>query len=115
MLLLLLPLCAAILLLLQLVMLVPLAAAVHHLTPATCGVLHTNSTQQYLPSFFFYFERKYFSTPLGSTVAFVRPRLSLVTITGMRGAAGGPQPATAKPRLYPSPRYKIVKTLSRIV
>ena len=51
----------------------------------------------------FYCERKYFSTPLGGTVAFVRPRLTyaipLMAITGMRGTAGGRHPAAANPPL----------------
>ena len=38
-------------------------------------------------------EREHFSTPLGSTFAFVRPRLtyiiSLMAIAGVRGSAGG--------------------------
>ena len=52
------------------------------------------------------------NTPLGGTVAFVRPRLyrylllrsiflsSLFANTGMREATGGRQPAAAKPPLY---------------
>ena len=46
-------------------------------------------------------ERKYFSTPLGSTFVLVRPRLTYVTplmaIAGMTGAVGGCQPAPTKP------------------
>ena len=54
---------------LLLLLLLLLAAAVRHRTPATRGVLHTNSS-------IFYYGRRYFSTPLGSTVAFVRPGLT---------------------------------------
>ena len=52
-----------------------------------------------------YYKRKYYSTPLGSTFAVVRLWLASITpltaITGMRGAAGGRQPAAAKPPLPP--------------
>ena len=44
-------------------------------------------------------ERRHLSTPLGSTVASMPPRLAciipLMAITGMRGAAGGRRPALA--------------------
>ena len=67
-------------------------------------VLHTNSSVVVLTVNLFSYERKYFSTPLGSTIAFVRPRLTyntlVMAITGMREATGVCQPAAAKPLLF---------------
>ena len=93
-----------------------LAAAFRHRTPAARGFLQTVGTYlcccQYL---FITNENVVPGTPLGSTVAFVRPRLlpiipctfpgtwylvPLTVITGKRGAVGGLQPAAAKPPLY---------------
>ena len=73
--------------------------AVRHRTTATRGCFHTNSNSiTFCQSF--YSERKCFSTPLGSTFAFVRPRLTcaipLMGITGMCETAGGRQPTAAK-------------------
>ena len=54
---------------------------------------------------FFCYERKPFSTPLGSTLAFVPPRLTYIAIpftatTGMHRAAGGRPPAASKLPLH---------------
>ena len=55
-------------------------------------------------SIFSYYEQKCFRTPLGSTVAFARPRLAyiipLIAFTGMRRAAGERQPAAVKHPFY---------------
>ena len=60
---------------------------------------------------FFHYERNYFSIPLGSTVAFVRPRIAyilpLMTIPDMHAAAGGRQTSATKLRLYDT-RYQYV-------
>ena len=103
-------LCVAFLLLLLPLLAAAAAAAVRHRTPTTRGC--SSDIQQYSSTYcrsIFYYDRKYFGTTLGSTVAFERPPLSyiipcyqvpLLAITGMHGAAGGRMPAAAKPRWY---------------
>ena len=91
--------CVAILVLLL------LADGVRHRIPTTrvCSLYNTNKTSTYC-HFFFNYERNYFFTPLGSTLASVAPRLNyilaIMVITGMHGAADRRHPAAAKPPLY---------------
>lgn len=91
-------------------------AAARHRTPATRGVLHTDSS--ICSHFVLYYERNYLSTPLSSTVAFARLRLTfnrnIVSITGMRGAASGRPSAAVKPPWYGS-NARITLVLFKVV
>ena len=108
------------LLLLRLLLLLPLgvlaeySAAVRHRTPATRGCsshkqYSTRHNMSYLLPIFFHYIRKYFSTPLGSTSAFVRPRRTFtIPPSWPLRAFAEPQAGVSPLRRSPTCTYRLI-------